>query len=285
MTINNPRLRYVKFFVLFLTLGLFAYGYIFEPNQLMISHQVIDPDNGGVRLRMAQISDLHIEQIGRREKDVLDHLAREKPDIVLFTGDTIGHADYYSYLETFLAGLPEKTRGYAVMGNWEHYSGLTVNRLRELFSKYGVQLLVNESALMKWKGHDILITGLDDHVAGNPDPVAALRTRISETNHLLMIHAPGYRDILSKKIEAINRDRADNQFRVSLMLSGHTHGGQVRFLGWTMMSYEGSAPYVAGWYRDDGLPDLYVSRGVGNSTIPIRIGAPPELAIFDWRLR
>jgi predicted MPP superfamily phosphohydrolase len=67
------------------------------------------------------------------------------------------------------------------------------------------------------------------------------------------------------------------------MLSGHTHGGQIAPFGVALKLPHGSGGYVAGWYRGDGVP-LYVSRGIGTSLVPIRIGATPELAQFDWSL-
>jgi predicted MPP superfamily phosphohydrolase len=67
------------------------------------------------------------------------------------------------------------------------------------------------------------------------------------------------------------------------MLSGHTHGGQIAPFGIAIKLPHGSGGYVSGWSRDDGGP-LYVSRGIGTSLVPIRIGATPELAQFDWSL-
>jgi predicted MPP superfamily phosphohydrolase len=64
------------------------------------------------------------------------------------------------------------------------------------------------------------------------------------------------------------------------MLSGHTHGGQVTVGGWAPLVPPGSGRYVRGWFRGDGAPPLYVSRGIGTSVLPIRFGATPELAVF-----
>ena len=64
------------------------------------------------------------------------------------------------------------------------------------------------------------------------------------------------------------------------MLSGHTHGGQVKFLGFAPFTPQGSGRYLNGLY-DDYEPKLYVSKGVGTSILPIRFGARAEIAIFD----
>ena len=68
------------------------------------------------------------------------------------------------------------------------------------------------------------------------------------------------------------------------MLSGHTHGGQLQVLGWAPVLPRGSGGYVSGWYRKV-RPYLYVSRGLASSVVPLRLGAPPEVACFDWHLR
>ena len=67
------------------------------------------------------------------------------------------------------------------------------------------------------------------------------------------------------------------------MLSGHTHGGQVTFGGWAPVTPVGSGRYVAGWYRGSAIP-LYVSRGLGETALPIRFGCPPEIAVFEWEV-
>ena len=65
--------------------------------------------------------------------------------------------------------------------------------------------------------------------------------------------------------------------------SYHTHGGQIAPFGWAPLRPPGSGRYVRGWYRDAGIP-MYVSRGIGTSIIPARLGNVPEVASFDWTL-
>jgi predicted MPP superfamily phosphohydrolase len=65
------------------------------------------------------------------------------------------------------------------------------------------------------------------------------------------------------------------------MLSGHTHGGQVAPFGRPLYRPRGSGRYVSGWYRDADRVPMYVSRGIGTSVVPIRLGAVPEIAVFD----
>jgi predicted MPP superfamily phosphohydrolase len=112
---------------------------------------------------------------------------------------------------------------------------------------------------------------VDDSVAGRPD-LAALPPSGERPATLLLSHCPELRDRL----------RGESGRGIAAVISGHTHGGQVAVAGWAPILPAGSAGYVSGWYRDDGLPDLFVSRGLGTSVVPVRLGAPPELAIIDW---
>ena len=92
-------------------------------------------------------------------------------------------------------------------------------------------------------------------------------------HHLVLAHCPISRDMLG----------LPEEHPASLVLSGHTHGGQVAPFGLATILPRGCGRYVAGWYRD-ALPPMYVSRGIGTSLLPIRIGATPELVRLDWQL-
>ena len=126
-------------------------------------------------------------------------------------------------------------------------------------------------------GTGLRITGLDDLRSGRPDATAALAAAEPMPNHLVLAHCPAQRDQL----------HLPPHHAADLVLSGHTHGGQVAPLGMPVVLPPGSGRYVAGWYGrqgGDALPPLYVSRGVGTSLIPIRLGAVPEVAVFEWTL-
>lgn len=86
----------------------------------------------------------------------------------------------------------------------------------------------------------------------------------------MLSHTPVFRDTLS-----------GSDPRIRAMIAGHTHGGQIAIGGWAPIRPPGSGDYVSGWYRENG-PDLFVSRGLGTSLIPIRLGSTPELALIDW---
>ncbi len=225
------------------------------------------------RLSLLQISDLHLKQIGGLEERLLEKIHARAPDVIVLTGDVVDRRGSLWQLELFLRQLPHATRRFAITGNWEHWAGISLESLERLYAGHGVELLVNRSVVFDHGGRQVRVTGLDDLVAGQPDAEAALSAAEPCANHLLLAHCPAVRDAVP--LPAAHAP--------TFMLSGHTHGGQIAPFGIAIKLPHGSGGYVSGWYRDDGVP-LYVSRGIGTSLVPIRIGATPELAQFDWSL-
>ena len=223
-------------------------------------------------VRIAQVTDLHMTSVGRLHEKLFARLHEASPTVLVLTGDMIERGNRRGALSDFLRELP-KVPTFAILGNWEYWSGLPVEGYRQLFDEHSIELLVNQSVEFEVGGRTIRITGLDDLVAGQPDPEAALADATPCPNHLLLAHCPASREACP----------LPDRHRPSFILSGHTHGGQIAPFGCAIVRPWGSGPYVAGWYREGG-PPLYVSRGIGTSMMPVRIGATPELSIFDWSL-
>jgi len=250
-------------------------GLLVTPRRLEVTDHVVGsrPARAGARLRLAQVSDLHLHRIGTLETRLLAALHDARPDIILLTGDMIDRRANLWQLETFLRECPAATHRFAILGNWEYWSGVPREAFERLYEVHGIELLVNRSIEITIHGARVRVTGLDDLRAGLPDATAALAHADRAPNHLLLAHCP------------LSRDEVPwpDGHPVDLMLAGHTHGGQVAPLGLPLTLPRCSGRYVAGWYRDAG-PPMYVSRGIGTSLIPVRIGATPELARFDWML-
>lgn len=227
---------------------------------------------GGGPLRLAQVSDLHLAAFTPFFRNVAARLHDLRPDVLLFTGDMIERTAGLPALAAFLAACPE-VPAFAILGNWERWGGVSLDALRGIYDRHGVELLVNRSTDVSLGGRRLRITGLDDLVGGAPDAAAALGTLAPADRHLLLVHCPAARDACPLPAG----------HRADLVLAGHTHGGQIAPLGIAPVRPPGSGRYLAGWYRDAG-PPLYVSRGIGTSFAPVRIGATAEIAVFDWAL-
>lgn len=261
------------------TIGLVD-GFLLTPSFLETSVHAVGGSGSRLRepgsLRIVQVSDLHIRAFGDFETRVLDMVAALRPDIVVHTGDMLDSQKGLSPLREFLDRCPG-VPSFAIPGNWEYASGVPMTEIDSLCRTLGIDWLVNRSVVVEHGPSAIRITGLDDLRMGRPDPDAVRGSASRVPNHLVLAHCPALRDRLGQSSLA----------RADLVLSGHTHGGQVSPLGLPIVLPSGSGRYVAGWYgrgEATGPPPLYVSRGVGTSVIPFRLGSRPELAVFDWQL-
>ncbi|MFM7034042.1 MAG: metallophosphoesterase [Planctomycetia bacterium] len=252
-------------------------GFLVTPRRLELSvHAFGAAATPAARLRIAHVSDLHMRSCDAVHRQVLDALASAPPDVIVHTGDMVESARGLGPLREFFAGCPG-VPSFAIPGNWEYTSGVAMRGFERLCEEAGIEWLVNRSVVIPRSGTAVRITGVDDLRRGRPDAARAVSGGEPVPNHLVLAHCPAFRDRLGLPAG----------HRADLVLSGHTHGGQVAPFGMPLVLPPGSGRYVAGWYGrhgDGDHPPLYVSRGVGTSLIPIRLGSVPEVALFDWDL-
>ena len=249
-------------------------GVAITPRRLVTSTHSFGQAASTDRLRIVQVSDLHVHGIGTLERQLLEQLHESQADLIVITGDSIDRAESLPLLDRLLGEFPRSPRVLAILGNWEYRSGVGPDQFAHTYARHGIELLVNQSIELEHRGRTVRITGLDDILDGRPDAATALRDGRSLDHHLVLAHCPVSRNTLGLPPE----------HPASLVLSGHTHGGQVAPFGVATILPPGCGRYVSGWYRDDGGPPLYVSRGIGTSLLPIRLGATPELVRIDWGL-
>ena len=267
-------------------------AFLVEPDLVGVTHHRVGPSADGTRtLRVVQLSDLHLETIGPHEERIAATVSAQRPGLIVFTGDSIDDAAELGVLGEFLDMLDRSARKLAVVGNREHASGVDLRALERVYAQRGCELLVNDVAEMRIDGRRVLVTGLDDLIAGTPDPARALVGTDVTPNHLLLTHCPAQRDAIRwERVSPVaTANIADGPtvdlapYRPQWMLAGHTHGGQIRPFGLAPFRPRGSGRYVSGWYRDPA-PQMYVSRGLGTSIIRARHRAVPEVPVFDWEL-
>ena len=249
-------------------------GVAITPRRLVTSNHSFGQAASVDRLRIVQVSDLHVHGIGTLERQLLEQLHEAQADLIVITGDSIDRAESLPLLDRLLGEFPRSPRVLAILGNWEYRSGVGPDQFAHTYARHGIELLVNQSIELEHRGRTIRVTGLDDMLYSQPEAASAIGDDRPLDHHLVLTHCPITRDTLGLPPE----------HTASLVLSGHTHGGQVAPFGVASILPPGSGRYVAGWYRDDGGPPLYVSRGIGTSGLPIRIGATPELVQIDWGL-
>lgn len=223
-------------------------------------------------LRFVQVSDLHLQSIKSYHKKLVNRLNKLKPDIIFFTGDICDRKRYLDLVDEFLSSIDYDIKKVAILGNWENKCGLDIDKLRSVYLKHNCDLLVNESKKFNIRNTSVHITGVDDIVEGKPDFKLAVSNYTSADYHIVLAHCPIQRDVIKRQMNGIP---------VDLVLSGHTHGGQITLLGYTPIIPSGSGIYLKGWYKDS-IPHLYVSKGIGTTIVPLRLGSRAEIAIFNF---
>ncbi|MEE3716423.1 metallophosphoesterase [Tumidithrix elongata RA019] len=271
---------YIALFIITALVLLAIYGYRIEPNLFVVTRHQLNPEivSNHASLKIVQVSDLHLKKFSDRAQKIAEQVNQLQPDIVVFTGDSIDRAEQIGGYDRFLSLLDRQTAKYAILGNWEYKSRADLALLKQIYTTYNCQLLVNESVLYKQGDRNLLITGIDDLVS-NPDLIKSLQNINPNPNHLLLAHSPANLDDFSKdELQKLA------EYKPQYMLTGHTHGGQISFFGFAPIRPPRSGDYVSGWYQINSL-SLYVSRGLGISVLPMRIGAVPEIGYFEWFLK
>lgn len=251
---------------LLLTDGFWAEKYFVKINEYFIPISNAKPQG----LSFIQIFDLHLTSLSYPHQYIVKKINELNPDLVFFTGDAVDTNENLPLLESFLTRINLNIKKVAILGNWEHWGGVNLHELALLYNKYNSDLLINESRQYKFGTKTISVTGIDDYVGGQANYELARQTFIESEFHVVLNHCPEYRD----QIRMLQQEE-----KIDLVLSGHTHGGQINLFGFVPFLPQGSGSYISGWYKES-TPHLYVSKGVGTSILPIRFGARAEIAIF-----
>ena len=231
--------------------------------------------------RIAQVSDLHNAEFGKNNAELLKLLSESKPDIIVITGDLIdaNHTD----VGIALGFAQESVRiapTYYVTGNHEAASP-QYDTLKAGLEEAGVIVLEDEAVSLERNGETITLIGLADPdftVKGEmfgeaPVMVSAKLKNLNdgEGKYTIMLsHRP---ELFETYVNC----------GIDLVFAGHAHGGQFRlpFIGGVIAPNQGLFPkYDAGLYTDGGT-NMVVSRGIGNSIIPLRFNNRPEIVLVE----
>jgi predicted MPP superfamily phosphohydrolase len=250
-------------------IGAYKYGTLLEAEWLSIKHVTIPiprlkPLFKGFRI--VQMSDFHLYPFTQIDHvaNAVDEANRLKPDLVVLTGDfVLETADSIYELAPVLSRLDAKYGVFSILGNHDLWTNASV--VRSGLEEVGLPVLYNSGISLSIGRDMINLAGLDAGWDGKPDLNLALRDLPPDIPTILLMHEPDFADTYSK-------DK-----RVSLQLSGHTHGGQVRIpiLGAPVLPDYGKK-YDSGLYRVNEMW-LYTNRGIGVIGPPVRFNCRPEI--------
>lgn len=261
-----------------LLVGVFLGVWVFwwEPRRLLVKEVPILLDDWPASLsglRIAVLTDLHVGSPFNgmaRLEEIVRRTNERRPDLICLLGD---------YMKGRIAGrlvLPEEWAPalgrlhaplgvYAVLGNHDHW--FDAPRVTKALQAAGIRVLEDKAVSLSFGGEEFWLGGISDYREARHDVRGTLRQVTDDAPILLMTHNP---DLFPQTPP-----------RVSLLLAGHTHGGQVLlpFLGALIVPSNYGSRYLAGHIIEHGA-HLYVATGTGMSYLPVRFRVPPTIPIL-----
>lgn len=270
-----------------------AYGFSEPELQLQVTRYQVSPPQwpADLQLKIAVIADVHACDPWmslQRIQTIVEHTNTLGADITVLLGDYVaGHRNVTRFIPadewaSVLAGLKAPLGVHAVLGNHDYWDDRTVQRegegipvARSALEAAGIPVYENDVQRLNKAGRPFWLAGLGDQLAYAPvwrnriikrigidDLGATLGKVTDDAPVILLAHEPD----VARRVPS----------RVALQLSGHTHGGQVRLLGWSPVAPSGQL-LTYGHIRMNC--DVVVSGGLGCSFVPFRLGVPPEIVL------
>ena len=266
------RKKTVIFAILILVVITFIFAF---RTDLKVKRYKIYSDKINSVIKLAFITDLHSCYYGEGQKELLDCIKTQEPDIVLFGGDIaddrLPHENWMITLEVLSKSYP----CYYVSGNHEYWSS-EIEFIKQTITSYGIDVFDGKYRVIEINGQKINICGIDDFEIGEEEYAAQLENTMAGRDlslySILLAHRPEHIDLYLN-------------YSFDLVLSGHSHGGQWRIpfiLNGLYAPNQGFFPKYAGGKYEHGNTAHIVSRGLSkNSTRIPRIFNPPELVIVE----
>jgi len=223
------------------------------------------------KIKIVQISDLHFDKLRSFHKSIAKKINALRPDLIFITGDSVDTTEKIAPLNSFLELIDHSIQKYAITGNWEYWGTVDLPELKKCYVENNCELLINEHRSISIKNRELSVIGIDDFTGGNADYNEAVKGLPKTKTNIVLSHSPVYRDYIVKQ---------KGNLDIDLVLSGHTHGGQITFFGYAPYKPQGSGRYLKGWYKEES-PKMYISKGIGTSILPIRFGARAEMVVMD----
>ena len=273
---RRKRLRIALVAILLTMVCLAGWAFVIEPNRLVVRHTTLAIDlwpSSLSNLKIAVLADIHaggsyIDE--RKLRLIVERTNALQPDLILIAGDYISGArnDHNMEPDVFAAVLKDFRAPlgvYSVLGNHDWW--FNGQRVRLALEANGIKVLENEVARIDTRGTSFWIVGLAD-LWTRPQLIGETLANVPAGETVIALtHNP---DIFPQLPQG-----------VSLLLAGHTHGGQVQlpFIGTPVSVSRYGDRYVSGHVVENGR-HLFVTTGIGTSIYPVRFGVPPEIVLL-----
>ena len=254
-----------------------TYAFLIEPRWLQLRRETVHirPLPRSLDgLRIGLLSDLHLRTgstptvVERAVRRVM----KERPHLIAITGDLAEDPEGLEIVLGTLARLSAPLGVYAVPGNHDHRAGITAWH-EAVARRKGIGDLTNRYEMLRHRGTSICVGGVDDFFEGRPRLV--LPPPAARDLTVVLAHSPDQAERCRRGYDAVD-----------LILSGHTHGGQVRvpLVGAPVNSAENPDLYDEGLRRRPWT-QVYTSRGIGTTGLPVRFMARPEVTLLTLTRR
>ena len=261
----------IRILIIFLAISalLYCYGRFVEPYRITVTKlnlQIEGYFRSSGKVRAILLSDLHIKDFGQREENVLQKVSDLKPDIIFITGDFIQTRANPEGAAKFVSHLMAPLGIWGIIGNIDTTAPDKIELITMLESA-GLNMLDNELRRIEKDGLEFDLIGL----SLNPE-METINTLFRKGGNgipkIVLIHWPR---LVGKVI----------RYHPQLILCGHTHGGQIRLplIGRYLARLISNTHYDMGLFRISSTW-LYVSRGIGMTSHPIRLFCPPEITLL-----
>ena len=264
-------MKYIK--IVFVIISLITVFLYVSNNWLENSRYNLGIDTGRESITILHLSDLHGKQFGKGNKRLIENVMKERPDIIVFTGDLIDSYRNDNIKESveFLEELSQEIPVFYIRGNHEYRSKKYLELMNYIDEIQGIfYKLDGDYQKITIKGKSISILGLDNYKEGVMDR---------------FLSEEGYKIILHHYPENFSENQNISQLGADLVLSGHSHGGQWRLpiIGGIYAPGQGLLPkYYQDVHEKNGSIHI-ISRGLGNSIFPFRIFNRPEVVTIIIR--
>ncbi len=257
-----------RVFIALAIIGFFCivYGYFIEPYRLVVRNVEIKSEKVNKPIRIAHISDLHSDPKPRLEPELPAKIAEQKPDLIVFTGDSTNSRGGLENFRKALIEISKIAPTYVVRGNWDRWD----KNGKVLFGGSGATELNGSTKNIEILGNSIWLSGIADGETALYDDLFAPIS--DEKLSIFLCHRPD-------EVEKIA------PYKIDLYVAGHTHGGQIAipFYGALITFSKYGKRFEGGTYKVDNTW-LNVNRGIGmegGNAPRVRFWATPEITVID----